>query len=45
MAQLARIGAVIEQRWGLKEDLQNSNEEDEEDGDKKEKSKDSPRES
>ena len=44
-AQLVRIGTMMEQRWCLKEDSQSSNEKDEEDRDKEEGSKDSPRES
>jgi len=39
MAQLARIGATVKWRWGLKEDSWGSNEEDkEEDRDNKERS-------
>ena len=40
MAQLERIGAVIEQRWGLEEENGK-----EENGDDKGNSKDGPRES
>jgi len=45
MAQLVRIGTVIEWRWSLKEHLQDSNKEDKEDGNNEERSKDGPRES
>ena len=37
-AQLARIGAMMEERWSLKEDLWDNNDENEEDGDKEERS-------
>ena len=35
-AQLAGIGAMMEERWSLKKDLWDNNNEDEEDGDKEE---------
>ena len=45
MAQLVRIGTVIEWRWSLKEHLQGSNKENKKDGNNEEGSKDGPRES
>ena len=46
MAQLVRIRAMVEWRWGLKENLQSSNEKnDEEDRDDDEESKNRSRES
>jgi len=46
-AQLARIGAVVEKRWDLKENLQDDRKKskDEEDRDKEERSEDGPGES
>jgi len=38
---LARIGAMMEERWSLKENFWNNDDEDEEDGDKKERSENS----
>ena len=44
MAQLARIGTIVKQRWDLKENLQSSNKKSKkEDGDNDEKSKDRPK--
>lgn len=46
MAQLAKIGAVVNQKQGLKKDLQGSNKKSEEDDkDDKEKSENGPKES
>jgi len=47
IAQLERIGAMVEWRWGLKKGLWSNRKksEDEEDKDEEERSKDSPRES
>ena len=44
-AQLVRVGAIMEQRWCLKRDSQNSNKKDKEDRDMEEGSGDGPRES
>jgi len=47
IAQLARIGAVVKWRWGLKESLWNNKKKSEDKGkrDEEEGSKDGPRES
>ena len=46
MAQLARIGAMVDQRQSLKEDLQSRDKEsDKEDGDNKKRSEEGPKES
>jgi len=42
--QLARIGAIVDQRWNLKKDLQDSNKKDEKEDRDEEKSKEGPKE-